>query len=411
MSPSSYLYLLALSAIASCQPATDQNAVNNSVLSFYTDFEAGSLGDVQQLSAHHWQCAVAGETDADHRNRQASWYYFRVEGARDSTLTIDLTDLVGEYNYQPGAHAITAQTRPVISYDNRNWRHLSDQEVSWDEEKVILRLHLKPRKDTFWIAHQPPYTTAQLKQLLAQYQEEPYMKIQSMGESAAGESLVLLTLTNTAIPLEQKKVVWLMARQHAWESTTSWVVEAAIRYLMDTTAGRALLDKIVFQVMPMGDPDGVARGGVRFNTFGHDLNRNWDLVRPAEMPEIQAQKQAMLDWLSQGHPMDLFLTLHNTESADYVQGPDLPAGHKLLAYMTAYTSFEAEGLRPMPETTTMGKPGRMTVNQALWAAQGVPAYLMEMKVERVEKLGANRTVDDWLALGAGLVQALAAAVE
>lgn len=403
---------MAICTVTSCQQASDPNDEYASEISIHTDFEAGNLGEVQQVAENHWECAVAGESDADNRNRQASWYYFRVEGAKDQALTLDLTQLLGEYNYQPGAHAITAETRPLISYDQKAWRHLSDEEVEWNEEKVELRLKLKPEQDTMWVAHQPPYTTARLEQLLANYQDDPQMRMHTIGESAEGKPLHLLTITNPDIPAEQKKVIWLMARQHSWESGTSWVMEGALQYLLDASEGQALLDKHIFQVMPMADPDGVARGGVRFNKFGHDLNRNWDLVKPEEMPEIYAQKTAIVNWLLQGNPIDVFLSLHNTEAADYVQGPDVPAGHKLWEHMSEHTSFKAEeGLRMMPATTTEGKPGRMTVNQALWAEQQVPAYLMELKVEKADKLNARRSVEDWLALGPVVVNALVAAVE
>lgn len=409
-----YLLLLFLLSISSCQQSSEQKAEQSSEVSIHTNFEGGNLGEARQIAENHWECAIAGESDSDKRNRQASWYYFRVEGAKGKDLTIDLTKLVGEYNYKPGAHAITAETRPLISYNQEEWRHLNDDEVEWNEEKVELRLKLKPEKDTLWIAHQPPYTTARLDQLLSSYQDDPLVEMRKIGESADKKPLHLLTITITKpdVPLEQKKVIWLMARQHSWESGTSWVMEGALKYLLDSAEGEALLDEYVFKVMPMADPDGVARGGVRFNKFGHDLNRNWDLVKPEEMPEIYAQKTAIVNWLLQGHKIDVFLSMHNTEAVDYVQGPNLPEGHKLWEYMSEYTSFKAEeGLREMPATTTEGKPGRMTVNQALWAEQKVPAYLMELKVEKVDKLNARRSVEDWLALGPGVVNALVAAVE
>jgi hypothetical protein len=64
---------------------------------------------------------------------------------------------------------------------------------------------------------------------------------------------------------------------------------------------------------------------VRFNANGYDLNRNWDAVDPRRMPEIAAQRKAILDWVDSGRRIDFFLTLHNTESEDYIAGP-LSAG-------------------------------------------------------------------------------------
>lgn len=319
---------------------------------------------------------------------------------------------MGEYNYHYGSHPVTAETRPVISYDQTHWRHLTDAEVQWNASDTTLQLSFTPQKDTVWVAHIPPYTTEPLQQLLTKYASYPSVTLQEIGRTREERPLQLMTVTNPDVPMDQKQVVWLMARQHSWEAGTSWVMDGAIRYLLDSAHGQGLLDRIVFKLIPMGDPDGVARGGVRFNAFGHDLNRNWDYVIPKEMPEIHAQKMAVENWLAEGQAIDLFLTLHNTESADYVQGPDVPVGHTLWKEMVEHSSFKAEeGLREMPESTTIGKRGRMTVNQALWAEHRIPAYLMELKVEKVDKLNGRRTVDDWLALGPKLVEAVAVAVE
>lgn len=402
----SMLLLISLPPPAYCQTTP------LSSISISTDFEGGNLGGTQQLSATHWECALAGESDADNRNRQASWYYFRIDGAQGKSLTIELTDLVGEYNYQPGSHPVTAETRPVISNDQTHWQHLSDQQTEWNETDKTLRLTFTPQRDTVWVAHLPPYTTEPLQQLLTTYQGYPSVVLRTIGYSPQQRPLQLMTVTNSEVPLDRKKVVWLMARQHSWEAGTSYAMDAAIRYLLDSAQGQALLDSIVFQIIPMGDPDGVARGGVRFNAFGHDLNRNWDHVVAEEMPEIAAQKRAITTWLADGHPIDLFLTLHNTESADYLQGPDAPVGQRLWQRMVESSSFESdEGLRKMAVSTTPGKPGRMTVNQALWAEEQVPAYLMELKVERVGKLNGHRTVADWRALGPKLMQGIATAVK
>ena len=42
------------------------------------DFEGGSIGKVERVSPTHLRCAVKGQSDQDHRNRQANWYYFEI---------------------------------------------------------------------------------------------------------------------------------------------------------------------------------------------------------------------------------------------------------------------------------------------------------------------------------------------
>lgn len=385
-----------------------------------TGFEGGSIGRIEQVSAAHLRLGAAGESDQDKRNRQANWYYFRLDGLPKSELTIDLVDLVGEYNYRPGAHSVTRNSRPVYSYDNRTWRHFSDQQVSWDEKEIRLTLRFRPERPRLWIAHVAPYTARHLAALLTEVGKHPHLKREVIGKTVGGRDMLLLTVTNPAVADAGKKVIWLMARQHAWETGTSYVAEGALRYLVSGAAqASGIRDTRVFKIFPMADPDGVARGGVRFNTHGYDLNRNWDAVDPVKMPEIAAQRKAILDWVDSGRRIDLFLALHNTEGADFIEAP-LEAGgaelqnlarrfHDLLVARTTF--YSPKGPRSSGLSTTPGRKGRMTVYQGLFHERRIPAFLMEQMVEHSPKLGRPPTVEDRLEFGAALAGVLSAAVE
>ena len=217
-----------------------------------------------------------------------------------------------------------------------------------------------------WIAHVPPYTNLNLEKLLGKFPQTSSPEKSKPRQDRGEKGHVALTVTNPKVSDEKKKVIWLMARQHSWETGTSWVAEGVLRFLLssDPQAVR-LRDNFVFKIFPMADPDGVARGGVRFNANGYDLNRNWDVADPKLMPEIAAQRKAVLDWVDSGRRIDLFLTLHNTEAEDYIQGP-LSAGGpdvrelagrfwKLLNETTAFHS--PKGPRDSSQTTTPGMKG------------------------------------------------------
>ena len=90
----------------------------------HTDFEGGSLGRIEKVSDARFRLGAKGEKDQDGRNRQANWYYFRIDGAPKRELILDIVDLPGEYNYKPNRGAITKDTPPVISYDQRTWKHV-----------------------------------------------------------------------------------------------------------------------------------------------------------------------------------------------------------------------------------------------------------------------------------------------
>jgi murein tripeptide amidase MpaA len=376
-------------------------------LKFTTDFEGGSLGKIVRVTDTYTRCILDGEVDQDGRNRQVSWFYFRIDGAPDSELTIDFTDLEGEYNYRPGNWSVTPDTLPVYSYDGLHWTHAAKK--GWSAVASSMRLRMKPAQSHLWIAHVAPYTTVDLARLLDSIKAQPEVECRVIGKSVQGRDLPMLTITNPNRDPEQKKVVWLMFRQHSWEAGSSWVGEGVIRFLLssDPVAARIRND-MVFKVLPLQDPDGVFRGGVRFNAYGYDLNRNWDTNDPVNMPEITAARNAVLKWVDQGGRIHFFLSLHNTETDEYLSGPPSskfhPLGQKVFEELTRTTSFDpSDGYE---DEITPSRPGRMDVVEGLYYKHSIPAFLMEQRISYVGKLGRCPTVNDRLEFGKGLVKAV-----
>ena len=370
-------------------------------VTFHFDFEGGSLARVERLSPTHFAAHVRGDVDQDKRNRQANWYYFRIDGARGVALTIDLTDLPGEYNYRPNRGAITGDTLPFISEDRETWRPLDTAE--YDESTPRLRFRLTPLTNRVWIAHQPPYTNATLAALLTRVRSHPDFRIASAGKSPQGRDIPLLTIGAGS------RTVWLMFRQHAWEAGSSWSGEGAIEYLLSSEAA-ALRRSATFKILPLCDPDGVAAGRVRFNAAGYDLNRNWDTPDPRLTPEIDAQRRVIL-----AGPVDMLVSLHNTETSEYVEGPPgaefAPLLERFEAALNRSPVFQSTRKPTLAaSTTTEGKPGRMTVVQGLYHDRKIPAFLIEQRISRHHKSGRIPGVQDRKQFGADLVRAVKAAL-
>src|SRR5215813_14713049 len=153
-------------------------------ISIHTNFEGGAVGRIVRVAEAHFRCGVKGESDQDRSNRQANWYYFRVDGAKDQALTLDLVDLPGEYNYRPNRGAVTGDTLPWYSEDNQRWRQIETAEYQADAP--LLRIRLTPRANRIWIAHVPPYTNKHLQRLLREFKTHPALHQQSVGKTAQG---------------------------------------------------------------------------------------------------------------------------------------------------------------------------------------------------------------------------------
>jgi len=376
------------------------------------DFEGGNLGKADLIGTDHYRCHVKGQVDQDGRNRQANWYFFRVDNARDHVLTFDLVDLAGEYNYQPNRGAITKDTLPFYSGDGIIWQPV--EEAAYDASEPKLQFTIKAPTDHLWVAHVPAYTSVNFAELLRDILMTPYVHSATIGKSVEGRDIPVVTITDSSVPDNAKKVIWLMFRQHAWEAGSSWTGDGLMRFATSSNPAAVLARReTILKILPLCDPDGVAHGGVRFNLYGYDLNRNWDVVDPVKMPEITAERRAILDWVDSGKRIDFFLTLHNDESNEYIEGPPdkseslRPLLDTVFECWSAGATFAASKPPTFDDSsTTVGKPGRMNVVQGIYQDRKIPAFEVEMRIERHPKLHRRPNVDDRKRAGEELLQAI-----
>jgi hypothetical protein len=377
---------------------------------FDTEFEGGSLRTIERIGEGVFRCHVRGQQDEHGRNRQASWYFFRMDGVKGRDLTLTLTDFVGEYDGRPGACPMGPEIVPVYSEDGEHWRGVP--EVAWDDRTKEATIRLRPEGDKVWIAHQTPYTPGRLARLLERIKRCDDARVEVIGKSVRGRDLHLVTVTDPDVPDRDKVTVWLQARQHAWESGTSFVMEGALRFIAsDDQEVRLLRRKVIFIFTPMVDPDGCAAGQVRFNAHGYDVNRHWGEVdlrrrRLLElMPEVWYAKKAIVGHVEAGRKPRLLVNLHNTETNEYLRTmADDDESRGIVTRLSNRLVREA-GFQPSsgPE---FGARADGSAN-VLHAETGVLVVLMEQRIAKDPATGRAPTADDRLAYGERLVRIMA----
>jgi hypothetical protein len=404
--------MVMLSVWRSGAGAADQREPSPQEITFNLNFEDASLGRIEPIDPTTFRCHVLGQQDQRGRNRQATWYYFRMDHVAGRDITLTLTDFVGEYHDRPGACPMGPDIVPVFSDDGKTWRHFPA--IQWDPQKKETTLHLRPERDSIWIAHVPPYTPADLQRLLNDLRDRPCAVIETIGRTAQGRDIPMVTVTNADLPDEGKKLVWLQARQHAWEAGTSYVMEGALRFITsDDPAARDLRDKVIFKFTPMVDLDGCANGQVRSNANGYDVNMHWrevDLRHPEYlqlMPEIWYTKKAILVVMAD-HRIDLLVNMHNTETGEYMDTE--VTDPQVLSLMRHFDTL-------LSQNTTFDRSNHLTTaklapddTNSLWGQAKVPVLLMEQRIATCPKLGHRPTSEDRLAFGRQLITRMAQAV-
>ncbi len=383
---------------------------------FNTAFESAAVGRIEVVAETEFRVHVPGQQDQRGRNRQATWYYFRMDNVRGRELTITLTGyLPGEYNGQPSAH-MNAEPLPVFSHDGEKWQHIAAH--TWDNVAKEGKFTIRAERDSLWLALVPPYPHSRLVKLLGEVGATPHARVEVVGRSVQGRELQVVTVTDFTTPDKDKKTVWLQARDHAWESPTSFIMEGALKFIVsDDPAARALREKNVFMFTPMVDPDGCATGQVRFNANGWDLNRHWDDVDLRDplwlqrLPEIWYYKKAIRDYVGTGRKIALMVNLHNTiseyMSARAPTADDVTRLQKLFDLLVARTQFDPA--RPFQARPASGRASGD--NPSWWVTYGVPTALIETRIAPGKKLKGSPTAEHRTAFGRELLEAMAEAAQ
>jgi hypothetical protein len=108
-----------------------------------------------------------------------------------------------------------------------------------------------------------------------------------------------------------KPIIFVSCRVHPGETPAQHVYNGLADFLMDTSDPRAaaLRNRYVFKLVPMLNPDGVARGHYRTDTLGQNLNRFYHDPSPDLHPTIFAAKRYVVERAKEGQ-VHMYIDLH-----------------------------------------------------------------------------------------------------
>ena len=144
-----------------------------------------------------------------------------------------------------------------------------------------------------------PYTFSQLQEYLHKLSitknNKNKIKFSTLNKTICGNPLDILYISNFTSPhsvINARQSIIFTARVHPGETSGSYVIESVINNLLNNSEqSNNLLDKYIFKIIPMLNPDGVIHGHYRNNILGKDLNRMWQDPRDNVTPTIYYLKK------------------------------------------------------------------------------------------------------------------------
>ncbi|MFN3451533.1 MAG: M14 family metallopeptidase [Sphingorhabdus sp.] len=283
------------------------------------------------------------------------WYAFRYIAAKGGTLTVNVRYVGARHRYAP------------------KWRGRGDPSaflVTVAQDKQAVSITLPPGEGV--VSGQPLVTSALNDKLLGELAKSGRGKRILLGRSHDGRPIEAVRLGNTGAP----RLVVLLGRQHPPEVTGATAMHAfSLTIANQIRSGAIDRKQFQFLIVPLLNPDGVARGHWRANLGGADLNRDWGIFK-------QPETRAVNEWLAllptKVRPV-LMLDFHSTNrNLFYVQGDEANAQGK--AFLAAWLGGKENAFPgyPFKIEPRDANPGSGTTKNWFSATYGIPAYTYEV---------------------------------
>ncbi|MBA6224716.1 carboxypeptidase family protein [Colwellia sp. MB02u-18] len=261
------------------------------------NFDSGNIDVISAKDPSNIQLAIK----KDNQSAFYQWFHFKLHHTEHVEHVMHLTN-AGKSAYVDGWKDYQA----VASYDRQHWFRVPTE---FDGENLTITF--TPEYDATYFAYFAPYSYERHQDLIHSAQLDIDCQLQVLGQTLDGRDMSVLKVGEEG---EGKKVIWLTARQHPGESMAEWFMEGFIDRLLDEDDGvaRSLLNSAVFYLVPNMNPDGSARGHLRTNAKGVNLNREWQTPTMENSPEVYLVREKML-----ATGVDMHLDIHGDEALPF----------------------------------------------------------------------------------------------
>ncbi|MEM8771062.1 MAG: M14-type cytosolic carboxypeptidase [Pseudomonadota bacterium] len=223
------------------------------------------------------------------------WFYYKVETRSGEALVMNIVN-AGSASYVEG----WKDYRAVASYDGEQWFR-----VNTNYTDDVLTIRHAPERDVVYYAYFAAYPTTRHRSFIERIKSENAFSHSRLGETLDGQTIDYFQAGEGTLQY------WVIARQHPGEDMGSWWMEGFLHALADEAdeAATALKKAATVHIVPCMNLDGVARGHLRTNAAGVDLNRAWRNTTMDKSPEVFLVRNAM-----KKTGVDFFLDVHGDEA-------------------------------------------------------------------------------------------------
>jgi len=272
---------------------------SDALLAVHANFSGGS-GDVEQIDQKSRSIRFQPTSYRD--QGWACWWFIHVTGIQPGeVLTLDV-----------GGGVWATPDRCFFRVSGGDWLQSSPgvRSVS-DKNRMVYQVKVDATEA--WFAWGPPYLAADAQRLVDQAAKKAdWVTAFNLSTTRFDRPTPALRIREPGVADEHRKGIWIQARQHAWESGSSWVCEGVVDWILsDHPDAVQLRRQSDIVIVPIMDIDHVEQGAGGKGAVPQDHNRDWT-DRP-HWRSVEAAQSLILE-MDQVGDFQVFIDLHNPDA-------------------------------------------------------------------------------------------------
>lgn len=251
--------LMSMLYIANASIGTADSDTN---ITFYAPIDGGtprSSDRINQLSSNEFLIKASIEEKQNPLTHAVSRLDLvcRNSGEQAETITLHL-DLSGDGvrtsfdNNMWGG--MLSRDFIYIQPSGQTWNQINGKTDGWI---CTVSFAIEPGETKIGLS--PWYNYEDYLRFIKSLPEHPHLKKEIIGSSDKGREHWELTITDPDVPMQNKSCIFIHAREHGYESFSSYAIEGLLDYLLSDSA-KDDRGRFMFVVHPMTNVDGVADG-------------------------------------------------------------------------------------------------------------------------------------------------------
>jgi len=174
------------------------------------NIEGSNISTVKREKGNQFAITMRPDLPSDYKypNHTYYWFYFKISGVKNKTITINITNCEWMPNHWDNYKPVYTYSNDPNDLEDHNWNIITNTSRSG---KTFTFTHTFAQ-DSAFIALRYPYNYSRLKKYLLSIEKNIFVSVKALGKTREDREVYALAITDKTVPDSKRKEFGLWQR-------------------------------------------------------------------------------------------------------------------------------------------------------------------------------------------------------